>query len=213
MLGEITHDDTTYTGDDGSSVFSVQYYRNKASEFQAVMTALEQGRESLLATLDTVFDEMDSDLLDSIQIHLSDIEDKRGSFIAAAEALNAASQTINSAGVRFPVMSIPSGLGLGPLAIAGIVAGALAAAGSLVYWGVEWLQQSYLLQTQAQALAAASTPEVRDAIASQIVKTSGAIALAENPLSVMAGSVKWLAIGAVALIGFKLYTDHQNRRG
>lgn len=209
MLGDTTYDDQSYTGDAGDSLLSIQYYRNKASEFQAVLEALDQTALSMRMTLDTVAD--DPAAVQTIQDLLAEYDGKKTQLVMCAEAINAASSVSNSLGLRFPQLSIPSGLAGIPLAVAGAVAAAIAVAVTLIVWGKDWMARSYQSQQTAQALALISDPVKRDAVASQIALTTAAMQKADNPLGQVASMVKLVAIAAVAFFAYRAYTQLQRR--
>lgn len=207
MLGDVVNDDGSYTGEDGGSVFSLQFYRNKASEFQAVMNALDLAAQSLRESLQTVmFD--DDGVADEIQILLADLDARRGHISAAAQAVNLASDAANAVGVRFPSLTVPqglAGLGMAPIPIA-IIAGAIAAASVLIVWGREYLVTQRALQLRAQQYAQIrEDPAAVAALTLQLAKTDAAIQMADNPLGQVANIVKWAALAVLGYLAFQAY--------
>lgn len=197
MLGEagIPHDDATYGGDTGDSSFSVQYWRNKAVEFQHVLNALDEasraGYEFVAVTMDPAAQE-------SVQAMLNEYEFKKSALRLAAEGINAGAATINAVGGRFPQLSIPPGLGIAPIALGAGAIAALGAAAALISWGLAWI--SGINERMAfGALMQQGDPEVARILA----RAKAAQAMAEqSPISALSGLVKWGAVLVLAVMAW-----------
>lgn len=202
MIGDAIpggNSDLLYTGDAGATPFSMQYYRNKAVEFQSVLNSLDLGQS---VARDLVASDIDPDLSADLSAMLDEFDARRTALRITAEAINAGAAVINSMGGRFPQLSVPSGLGLLPAVPIAAVA-ALATAATLIAWGVTWLQGLNARLQQAQQLAAVTDPGARAELARAMATSDAALAQATgNPLSNLAGIVKW---GALAFGAFLIY--------
>lgn len=203
MLGDILHDDLSYTGDDGGPL-SLDFARNKVREFQATMNAVSEVEQSLRETLAVaVFDESTADIADDIQLALEDFNSRRGQWQTAVSSINSASQALDAIGVRMPSVSAPGGLGFVqiPISIAALIAGAAV----LIAWGIAWMQTAKSIQLGA--LDRISDPAKRDQIAGQIATTDNALISAQNPVSQIAGMAKWVVILGLAWLGYKTFSE------
>lgn len=196
--------DLLYSGETGESVFSMQYFRNKANEFQTILNQMDAGQWAVqLALAANIDDELTADL----QTLLDEFYAKRSLYKGTAEAINMGAAAINAAGGRFPQLSIPSGLGLAPL-LPAVAIGAIATAATLITWGLSWLSQVRDRLGRAQLLdAVKSDPEKAAALAEAMARSDMALAAAsESPLSSVAGIVKWGAIGLGAYLLWRAYS-------
>jgi hypothetical protein len=208
MIGD-AGSDLSYTGDEGTSSLSVQYYRNKVVEFQTVLDALDQGADAARRALATGALAWEDE--QSLASLLGDYESRKFTLRATAEAINAGAAAWNSLGGRMPSLSIPSGLGLAPVIPLALIA-AVATAATLIVWGREWLRGVNVRLQQAQALAAIDDPEKRAEVAAAVASAASAAQLAESsPISSIANIAKWGAIAALAFIGWRFYQSMQDR--
>lgn len=200
--------DEGYTGDTGSSPLSLDYYRQKATEFQAVMNGLDNAYSALVELSNSAISDT---LRDQIEARLSEYDQKKAQFRVAAEAINAAAGVINSLGGRFPQLSIPGTLGLPPLLIpAGIVAG-VAAAATLAYWGKQWISSVIQLIRERTYLAAQSTPEERAALARAMQQAQAAEQQADSgPWAVLGSSVKWVVLAVGAYVAYRIWQNSRD---
>lgn len=224
-LGDVINTDGSYTGADGSSLLSVDYYRGKVVELQAVMNGVDIAAASLRDTLATwTFD--DDGQADDMQLMLDELEGKRAQFAAVVSAINTASDGLNALGVRFPVLSSNT-LGVLPLAAIAVIAGAVAGAAALIVWGKAWIDAVYAKQTaleslaaeyraRAEAAAAIADPTLRDqvqaeiarvdtiqrAIVSQLERTQAGMGAGGGGVGDYANLLKW---GAILLGGFMVW--------
>ena len=191
-----------------SSAWTMQYYREKAVQFQTVLNQIDTAARAVGDALDS--GALSDDAQSALSSALDDYNARRAAFRLAAEGINAAAVVINGAGGRMPQLSIPSGLGFLPAIPVAAVA-AFSAAAALIAWGVTWLQgvnarmQSEVTAANARAAAAdISDPAVRDRVlADQAALGGAASAVAQaaanaegSPLAQLSGAVKWLVIGA-----------------
>lgn len=193
MLGEKLFDDTSYTGETGESAFSVQYYRDKAREFQEVLNQTDAAARAAQMVIDA---DVDIDLVQEMETSLREYQLKRGVLRGAAEAINMGAAAINSLGGRMPQLSIPTGLGFLP-AIPAAAAAAFVVAAGLVVWGAQWVSGVNERMRLALLSGSITDPAKRDALLSALGMAEAAQKAVEvSPLTSIAGVVKW---GAIAL--------------
>lgn len=203
----LDHSDEAYTGEVSDSVFSLDYYRNKAREFQGILNEVDASARAAQLAIQA---NIDPDLTADLSQMLTEYDQKKVMFRTAAEGINAGAALINSAGGRFPQLSIPTGLGLAPLVIPAATIAALAVAASLVTWGAVWISGVNERLRIAQLTGAVTDPVKRDALATALGMAEAAnIASNESPLSAISGVVKW---GAIALAAFLAYRAFQASR-
>lgn len=213
-VGEIIKDDVSYAGETGESAFELQYYRNKAREFQNVLNGLDQVEFALRGAMDALFQddptgEKHADSIGDIQIMLDELDVKRGPVVMTAQAINAASTSLNSMGVRFPVVSsLQQTLGLAPVAIAAIAAGAVAGAAALIIWGKEFIQRAFNLLNNIAALNSITDPVAKAELAYRITVAGTADKETNSPLTQIVGIVKWGAIFIVGAMALKAFNDY-----
>jgi len=180
---------------------TLDYFRGKAQEFQA-----------LLSNLDTVGGEVyralyteginNTELRNDLTERWQQLQEKKGMLRATAEAINLGIAATN---VQLPRINIPSTLGAAPLVIAGAAAAALAAVATLVSWGYGWIAGVNDRLRQAQLLEGLSA-EDRAEIARILARSEVAQAeSAASPIQSLATVVKWVAIAAIAYFAFQAY--------
>lgn len=199
-LGDAGTDNTdaSYGGETGESAFSMQYYRNKAAEFQNVMNALDSAANSARTVLALGVDEETSARLQEL---LNDFDNRKFLFRTTAEAINAGAAVVNSMGGRFPELSIPTGLGLLPAIPLAAIA-AIATAATLIVWGRNWIASLQL----SSVLDKITDPDKRAVAAAAVAQSLAAAQVAESsPLSSVATIAKWGAIAVLAYFGFRAY--------
>lgn len=223
MLGDVVNTDQGYTGADGSSPLTLDYYRNVVTDFQHTLEALDAAAQSASASIDSAPDDVAQQLSDLV----TEYNGKKGLLWDAAQAINAVASASNAMGLRFPVLSIPQSLGIAPVvAIAGAAA-AVAAAAALIVWGKDWIARVYAAQQQAiagnlalQAAENITDPATRDAALAdlatknqQLVTQAGATQAALSTASggvvgQVASTVKWVAILALGYFGFRVWEQY-----
>lgn len=192
---------------DQSSVFSMDYYRAKAREYQEVLTGLDSAYRAAVAAIDT--GGLAPPTVSDLHQWLSDYEDKRTILRTTAEALNAGAAAINAAGGRFPVLSIPRTLGLPPIAGGAALVATIGVVAALISWGRDAILGLNERLKRAQLIESA-TVEQRDAIIRAIADSDSSVQLAESStLATIAPIVKW---GAIALAAFLAYRVWQGTR-
>lgn len=205
MLGDAGADnsDPSYTGaTPGASPLSLDYYRAKYAEFQQVLTAMDRAYNAGVDLWAVTEDE-------PLALLLDEYEAKRGTVKATAEALNFAANAVNSAGGRFPVLSIPGSLGALPALL--VPAGVLAAVAAIIVWGRQFIAGLVAYMQDAQALAAQDTPEKKAALAAALAKARAAQAEADTPLASAANIVKWAAIAGAAFLAWRAFSDYRDK--
>lgn len=207
MLREagIPHDDATYTGDDGSSALSLQYYRDKAREFQSIMNGIDQVARAAEEALELGIDE---DTRAALLADLADFDARKWTFRATAEAINAGAALINALGGRFPRLSTPAGLAALPaIVVTPAMIAAIGTAAALITWGLSWIAGVNERLRQAQLLTLAPA-EVKAELSRILGRAEAAqVAAAETPLASIAGVVKWGAIGLAAWLAWRAWND------
>lgn len=206
-----SNDDASYTGDTGDSVLSMQYYIDKANQFQLVMNSLDAAAtaaENMLAIAQeadlTGMGVGDPSIADDLVGYLNDFYDKRYQFRLTAEAINAGANTINAVGGRFPVLSIPSGLGIAPVVMGAVALGALATAAALIAWGNTWLKGLNARMATAASAAMIDDPDKKAAFLTQAATAQAAMEAADDsPITTIANIVKWGAIAGAVYLAFK----------
>ena len=199
-LGEVgtDHSDAGYTGDTGDSAFSMQYYRNKAAEFQNVMNAMDSAAQSARAVLAVGVDDESAQRLQDL---LDEFDSRKFIFRTTAEAINAGAAVVNSMGGRFQELSIPTGLGFLPAIPLAAIA-AIATAATLIVWGRDWISKLQL----ENVLDKVTDPEKRSVIAAAVAQSLAAAQTAnDSPLSSVATIAKWGAIALLAFLGYRAY--------
>jgi hypothetical protein len=195
--------DALYTGESATSAWSMQYWRNKANEYQQVLNALDAGYQAAQNMLGLPIDEATAYALWDA---LDQFEAKKTQMRATAEAINLGAQAVNAAGGRFPVLSIPSGLGAVPLLLPAAAIAALGVAAALVVWGKTWLEGLNQRMREAQLLESTEDPEQRAALAASIQASAAAVDQANaSSFSTVAQLIKWGSIGLIGFMAFQAY--------
>lgn len=204
-------------GSSGASVLSVDYYRQKVVEFQAVLQSLDLTGTELYEAGTIAYASGDNAAIDEYEALWSQFEAKRSAFVTVAEGIQFASQGINAVGVQFPTVQIPYGLGAVPLAPLAAAAGVIAAAVALITWSKEFFRAVREFAQRAQHLAAIQMlPEGEKAGALEklrrleLTAQQSEIAANGSPLNALANVGKWVAVAAVALVVWKAI---DSRRG
>jgi hypothetical protein len=201
MSGAIDNNDLLYTGENSS----IDYFRNKARDFQIVLNNLDiidkslmdvryeiNGQDDLLAEWADLYDELQS---------------KKSQFKLAAEAINLASNGLNAVNIRFPQLSIPNSLGIAP-AIG--VAAAIAGAAVLVYWASEFIPRVFNFFDYALSLNFADE-ETKKRIIELKEKTNFEIQRnGSGSLNQVVNVIKYVAFAGAAYFAYKLFIGYQN---
>lgn len=183
------------------SPLSVDYYRQKVVEFQTLLNNLQQAREGAIGLVDYGPVEIRPELT----ALLDELDSKIGRYRQVAEALNFGINAINKVGAGFPTLSIPNGLGVAPLVVAGGIGAAVAVAAALIVWGYAWIQKAQVLARQAQ-LYGYLTPEQRAIVAQKAIEIDQAAQASESsPLTSIASIAKWVGIAAVAYFAYQAF--------
>jgi hypothetical protein len=200
----IVYGDAGYTGDtydpDSLTRFAdADYYRSKISEFQATLNAVDLASMQLRRVYE--IPGLPEDIWYEALALLNDYEARRGQFVLAAEAINLASAAANASGFRMPSVTVPQTLGIAPIALAGIGA-AVAGAAALIAWGVSWINGAHATAMRIGMLETLA-PEDRAKAVAAALEIERAQAAADNPLSTIALTVRWVAIAAVGFFVWK----------
>jgi hypothetical protein len=185
-----------------TSPFAMDYYRDKAREFQSTLNAIDVAYRAANDALTTgaLEPESEAGLIELLDAY----EGKRITLKLTAEAINAGAAVVNGLGGRFPQLSLPSTLGAFPVAPVALI-GAIGAAVGLIAWGVQWIAGVNDRLKRAQLIAGAS-PGQRDQLIRAIADSDNAVNQAQaSTLAAIAPAVKWIAIGALAFLAYRAY--------
>lgn len=193
MAAGIVHDDTEYEGAQSDSLLSLDYYRQKARDFQALMNSVDQARA---AAVDALAIGVDPATDDYLQQWLAEFENKRFWLRGIAEGINLGAEVVNAAGGRMPVLSVPQGLGILPaLAMSAASIAAFGAVAAAITWGAQFVSGLNDRLKTAQLLDAQATPEQRAALAAQVARVEAAQhSFTGSGLAALAPLLKWGAI-------------------
>ena len=186
-----------------TSPFAMDYYRQKAVEFQSTLNAIDAAYRAANDALSSggLDETSQAALLES----LDEYEGRRTTLKVTAEAINAGAAVINSLGGRFPQLSLPGTLGALPAVPIALV-GAIGAAVALISWGVQWIAGVNERLRRAQLLSGAS-PAQRDALVRAIADSDNAVNQAQSStLAAIAPALKWVAIAALGFLAYRAYT-------
>ena len=187
-----------------TSPFSLDYYRNKAREFQVIMDGLDRTYWAASGALGT--GALDDATATALESALADFESRRRMIKLTAEAINAGAAVVNGMGGRFPSLSIPGTLGLPPIVAPAAMVAAIGTAAALIVWGSQWMSGVNERLRRAQIIEAA-TPEQRARIVESIAETDNVVTTTEGSiLASVAPIVKWAAIGLGAFLLYRAYS-------
>lgn len=188
-----------------TSPFAMDYYRQKAAEFQTTLDALDRTYWAASGALGT--GALDATTAAALEAALSDYESRRTALRVTAEAINAGAAAINALGGRFPQLSIPGTLGLPPLVAPAALVAAIGTAAALIVWGSQWVSGVNDRLRRAQVIDAA-TPEQRARIVEAMAESDNAVSVSSSSmLASLAPTVKWIAIGVGAFLLYRAYTN------
>jgi hypothetical protein len=186
-----------------TSPLAMDYYRNKAREFQSTLNAIDSAYTAANSALATgaIDAEGEASLIEA----LDEYEGRRVTLRITAEAINAGAAVVNGLGGRFPQLSLPGALGAVPVAPLALI-GAIGTAAGLIVWGTQWVGGVNERLKRAQLIAGAS-PNQRDQLVRAIADSDSAVSQAQSSvLASIAPAIKWVAIGALAFFAYKAYT-------
>jgi len=199
------------------SALTVDYYRQKVVEFQKVLDALDVTAVQLWESGAVAYASGNDEMIAEYEALQSSFENKRNTFVTVAEGIQFASRGINAAGLNFPTVQIPMGLGalpLVPLAAAGAV---IAAAAALIVWarefwravrefGARWQHMNAIHMLPEGERATALEQLRKLEISAQIAEQTAS----QSPLNAAANLAKWAAVGVGLFMVWKMM---QSNRG
>jgi hypothetical protein len=201
MFGAV--DDSTMPVETATPL-QLDYYRQKIVEFQNVLVQMDATANGLRGLLDLQID--DPQLKNDINSLLTEYDQKKASFVRAAEGLNFAVSSVNLIGANFPSVNIPRGLNAIPLVAIGGFSVALAVVAGLVIWGRDWIKSSDELAKRQQILDAVPDAASKAAAALELARIDAAAkASDENPLGSIANIVKYVAIAGLIYFGLQSF--------
>jgi hypothetical protein len=202
--------DELYTGESSDSVLSMQYYRDKARQFQVIMNQLDASQVAAQSAIEA---DIDASLTDDLSRMLAEFDAKRFLIRTTAEAINLGAEAVNAMGGRFPQLSIPSGLGFLPILPFAAIA-AIGTAAGLIVWGNTWITGVNDRLRLAQQFEAVADPDKRAALASSLAMSDSARLAAESsPLSSVASMIKWGALAFGAFLLWRAYSASNSGAG
>lgn len=208
--GDIPHDDASYTGEVSTMPWTLDYYRAKAGEFQQVLNALDASYSTVVALMES--GSTSGELFEDLWTRLDEFDARKSQLRLTAEAINAGASVINSLGGRFPQLSIPQTLGLGPIAIPVAAIAALGTAAVLGTWGVTWIRGLNERLKYEMSLNAQATPEQRAQLAASVQATDNALREADSSIWSVAGTaVKWVALAVIGVFAFRAISGSGKR--
>lgn len=191
----------TPPGSTAPTVFSLDYYRNKVAEFQAVL--LEMDAAAAIAR-QMIEDDVSPEITAGYQADIAAFEAKKGAFRLAAEGLNFAISGANLVGANVPPVRVPGQLAALPVAVLAGIAAAVAVAGGLVLWGRDWIAGVNQRTAEAARLATL-TPEARERIIKAQIELEAAESRANaSPITVIAGAAKWIGWAVAAFFVWRI---------
>jgi hypothetical protein len=197
MLGALSETAPVET----ATPLQLDYYRQKIVEFQNVLYQLDEAARGAQNLLDLQIN--DAQLNDDLNGWLANYDLKKGLFRTAAEGLNFAISGVNLVGANFPVLKVPSGLGVFPFVG---VAAAVAGIAGLVVWGRDAIQVLDGYLKRSQILRATPEGAQRAAVAQELARIDAAAKEADaSPLGSIANIVKYVAIAAVIYFGLQTF--------
>lgn len=196
------------------SALSLDYYRGKVREFQQVLYALDLTGRDLYEAGTVAYASGDADAVAAYESLQADYDAKRSQFVTVAEGIQLASQGINAAGVEFPQVQIPFGLGAVPLVPLAAAAGVVAAAVALITWASEFFRAVREFAQRAQHLSAImQLPEGERASSLEklrkleLTAQQSELATQQSPLQSLATIAKWGAVAAVAFFAYRAFVN------
>ena len=189
-----------------NSPLAMEYYRQKAEQFQATLNAVDAAYQAANTALQS--GAIDNETQAALIELLDQYDNKRLTLKLTAEAINAGAAVINGLGGRFPQLSIPQTLGLAPVAPFALVA-AIATAATLIVWGSQWIAGVNERLKRAQLIENAS-PDQKERLIGAIAASDNAVTQASaGTLAEIAPAVKWAAIAVVAWLAWRTYSGRK----
>lgn len=196
-MGNVVYEDPS---DAAPVAEKVGYYEQKMIEFQNLLFALDRSAVTMQEIADG---EYDPDLTSDAQAWLTEYDDNKWKFKGAAEALNFAIDGWNRLGGSMHNLSIPSTLGLAPLGLPAVAA-AIAAIAALTVVALRMIDNANKLSTTQQYLNNIKDPAIRSQVASKMATLESETRSSESgSVSMIAGTVKWVALVAVAYFAYQ----------
>jgi len=184
---------------------SLDYFRQKAIEFQEVVNALDATGRTIRELLLSI---EDPQLAADLRAAYDQFEQRKTTIKTTAEAVNLAAAGLNLVGVQLPKIQIPQSLGAAPLVVGAAAAAAIFAAAALITWGRDWIN-GVNQRLNAAAIIGAVPEGDRVKVAQAVLQTQAAAAEAEqSPITAIAGTVKWIALAAIAYFAWQAYSRY-----
>lgn len=188
--------------DSSASVFSLQYYKNKVLNYQAVLNALDAAVNS---AWDLVANGADDLITQEIYNWLGEVDAKKSEIKLTSATINAGSNALSYAGVEFPGVNIPGGLAGLPFLSLPVIA-AIGTAYVLSQWGVAAIDSYKQIAIRNNEIARVSgTPEQQNAALVAMAAADSAANAAKNPLGDTAKIVQYAAIALIAYFAFQTF--------
>jgi len=192
----------------GGAPMTLDYFRQKAIEFQEVVNALDGTGRTIRELLVAIEDpQLAADLAQAY----NEFDRKKGMIRATAESVNLAAAGLNLIGVQAPRITIPQTLGAATIVVSAVAAAAIFTPASLIIWGREWI--AGVNQRLNAATVIGAVPESdRAKVAQAVLQTQAAVAETEqSPVVAIAGTVKWIALAAIAYFAWQAYNSYRGK--
>lgn len=199
-----SNDDASYTGDVSNVPLSMDWFRQKFSQFQQAMNAADQAYQAGSVAFILTGDEGIAQLL-------AEYDTKAGDVRAIATTLNEGAGIVNALGGRMPELSIPQTLGALP---AFVLPAAVAAAAAAVAGWYAWAHgfASGMERAITVAKDAGAGPDVVQALESEATRARQAVRLLDlSPLSTMGGWVKLAVVAGLGWLAWRSFGDVMER--
>jgi hypothetical protein len=200
-MGEagVPRDDHYYAGDVSTSPVSLDYFREKAREFQVTLNALDETYRAAVGAVSSAGASLPPEQRSALEALIDEYQSRRLWLKGIAEAMNLAASVVNSMGGRAPVLSIPQTLGLPAVALPAVYAGAVAAAVIAIEWATGFIQRGYA--TLASIADLRSLPD-SDRAAVVTARDQARNALLNANSTGIGAIAPWLKWGVIVVAGF-----------
>jgi len=193
-IGDAGTDNNNYSGDfDPSNPLSLDFYRQKISDFQVSLNAVD----AMYTSLKNFFVGDLTDEQYQIMVDLAnEIDSQRNELHIVVSMVQGLSTAANAMGIRLPYPS--SGLGVAPVVIAGTAAVLIAIAG-FISWQVG-ITARFNSALQSIADDPDASPESKQK-ATLALNQQSAISMGAN----IGSTIKWAIIGLAGFFAYQIY--------
>lgn len=194
------------------SAITMDYYRQKALQFQATLNSLDAVSRDLYDAGTVAYATGDATMIAQYEDMRAELDSKKSQFLSIMEAINFASQGINAVGINFPRIQAPFGMGAIPLVPVAVIAGAVA----LIEWATGFFSRvANIVQSWVDNRTIEMLPESERAAAYEVLqKTRSTVEVAKaqatgSSLAQLATIAKWGAVGLGLFLAWKMMKDQR----